>query len=225
MTYTYLNRPYFNVASALHDAMEEQDIQYAIVGGSGVQATIVDAVAMHGLNTIKEHKLELQNLLRPTKDIDIGTLGGSNEKMFSAGREIAEACGAGYNPMLDSRALKFEFAGQEPVYVQYEMSKEDFKGLPEIYDSVVNEAKTLSLCYNGKRAIDLKVAKPEHLIASKLTRGADKDKIDISHLLTVCKNSNIPIQLEDIRAILKGSNKGDLFKNLERICLDLGISK
>lgn len=224
MTYTYLQRPYFNVASALHDALEEQGILYAIVGGSGVQASIVDAVARHGLDTIKQHKAELQNLLRPTKDIDIGTLNGSNEKMFSVGKEIAEACGAGYNPMLDSRALKFEFDGQEPVYVQYELAKDDFKGLPEIYESVVKDAKTLKLCYNGKHAVGLKVAKPEYLIASKLTRGADKDKIDISHLLTVCKNSGIPIQLEDIRAILKGSNKGELFKNLERICLDLGIA-
>ena len=221
--YTLLNREYFDIAGKLHEALKEQDIKYAVVGGAGIQARIVDAVAKQGLESIKDCKHILQTPLRATKDIDIATLGGDRGKMFSAGQKISGSR-IGYSPMLDARALKFEPVGKVPITVQYELNKDDFQGLPEMYDSVINEAEKLNLRYNGKRGIELMVAKPKHLIASKLTRWDSKDIVDTSNLLKIYHDCGKPIDIEDIRTILKGSNKGDLFKNLERICLDLGIS-
>lgn len=223
--YTLLNREYFNIAGALHEALKEQDVKYAVVGGGGIQARIVDAVAKQGLKSIKDCKHILQTPLRSTTDIDIATSGGDGVKMFSAGQKISGSCGVGYNQMRDARALKFEPVGKAPIYVQYELDKDNFQGLPEMYNSVIEEAEKLNLRYNGKHGIELMVAQPKHLIASKLTRWAPKDIVDTSNLLKIYHDCGKQIDIEDIRAILKGSNKGNLFERLERICLDLGISK
>jgi len=224
--YTFLDNGFYDVAGTMHEALTEQGVKYALVGGAGVQAHLATRLTQNGEKSLKDCKHVLGVLLRPTCDFDIATLDGNVEKMFRVGQTIQSALGLGFDPKIQ-RTLKFEprYAGQEPIFVQYQLSAEDFQGLPGMYDTVVESAEEVTLRLSGRNGITLRVAKPEYIVASKLTRGSHKDNMDIAHLLTVLKQTHGNFGFEDVRAILKGHNKEQLFSNLENICVDLGIAR
>jgi len=218
--YTFLDREFYDAAGILHFTLKEQDVRYALVGGAGVQARIASALTADGTKPLKDVK-GLPLLLRPTSDLDIATLNADQVKMLRAGQSINDRLKFGFDAR--ERHLKFGVRGNKgPLFVKYELGPEDFKGLPSSYNSIVESAEPVTLRYH-KTPIEINVARPEHLVASKLTRGDHKDTIDIANLLKVLHSTEKKFDAQEVRAILKDNDKGECFRNLEKICLDLGL--
>ena len=68
----------------------------------------------------------------------------------------------------------------------------------------------IELPYKNK-ILTIKIARPEYLIVSKLTRAKPKDQVDIMLLLKTMQADNYSFDSEEVRSILKSVNKLDKY--------------
>jgi len=90
------------------------------------------------------------------------------------------------------------------------------KGISSYYYDIINSVVTVELPYRNKK-LSIKIARPEYLIASKLTRIKPKDQVDIVVLLKAMESENYMFDSEEVRSILKSIGKDenyDILKDL-----------
>jgi len=98
--------------------------------------------------------------------------------------------------------------GQRRLNLNYQTEDSDLKGISPYYNDIIQTAMTINLLHKNEE-IGIKIAKPEYLIASKLTRIKPKDQIDIVMLLNAMEKDGYPFDSEDVRAILKSVQEQD----------------
>ena len=81
---------------------------------------------------------------------------------------------------------------------------------------MIHTAVTVTLPHQH-RLLSLKLAKPEYLIASKLTRVKPKDQIDMMLLLKAMESAQYPFDAEEVRSILKSVDKGEQYDILAEL--------
>lgn len=220
MNYTLRNRGYYDVLKIIAEELESQGIEYALVGGAGVQARIADFFCKKQKTGISDaHGLE--ELLRETKDFDI-TSNASEADFIRYFNEIQAL-----NPNVSvyherARSKKIKFRGKEEVsvFLNYQTGVQDFIGLDEyFYAQCIETAEPIKLKYNGG-GFFVKVATPECLVSSKLTRNDPKDIWDIGALMKsmkLCKPSSGKLRQGKIEMYLKRAKKEEIIGRLNEI--------
>lgn len=220
--YTLRNGDYFDLLGRVTEGLNEEGIEYALVGGTGVQARICDIIGRARRLPIRSTE-ELDLLLRPTSDYDITTK--SDEAKFVRFFNTLQAKNTPHilvEPK-GKRTARIIFNGTKKIAVtaNYQTGPQDFMGLDdEFYEEVIQTADTLDLAYNSHR-INVRVAQPEALVASKLTRSTVKDVVDIVSLLrainTYGGESLDTFDEEKVRNTLERAGKGEMFGEFEKI--------
>lgn len=207
--YTIKDEIFTDTLELIHKYFNE--IPYAIVGGGAIQiyasfAAMKDA----NLNSVKDLN-GLSLFLRKTGDIDLSFDYDSAELIKKLNIIIEQTAGI-YTFHSFSKRFVIQ-AGTRRLNLNYQNNPDDLKGISTYYSDIIHTAITIEFPYKNKK-IYLKIARPEYLIASKLTRNKPKDQADIVLLLKSVEMDNYPFDSEEIRSILKSVNKGDQYNIL-----------
>jgi len=182
------------------------DIPYAIVGGGAVQIYVAYAAIKNGqFGSIKEIN-GLPFILRKTGDIDISFYYDFTEIVKKFNLIIANAAGS-YR--FHSFTKRFVIQHKNKQFnLNYQTEPDDLKEIPTYYEDIIHTAISLELPYKDE-ILKLKIAKPEYLVVSKLTRSRPKDQVDISLILKSAEMDDYSFDSEEVRSILKSVGKGE----------------
>lgn len=185
------------------------DIPYAIVGGGAVQIYVTSVAFKDGqfnsINTVNG----LQFILRKTGDINLSFLYDPGELVKKFNQIISDAAFGSYT--CHSFAKRFVIQHKTRRFnLNYQTEPDDLKGIPAYYEDIIRTAISVELPYKTD-ILRLKIAKPEYLVVSKLTRGIPKDQVDISLILKAVEIDSYPFDAEEVRSILKSVNKADRY--------------
>lgn len=184
------------------------EMPYAIVGGGAIQiyasfAAMKDA----NLDSVKDLN-GLSLFLRKTGDIDLSFDYDATELIKKLNLIIEQTAGIYTFHSFSKRFVIQE--GTRRLNLNYQNHPDDLKGISTYYNDIIHTAITIEFPYKNK-IIYLKIARPEYLIVSKLTRNKPKDQSDIVLLLKSVEMDNYPFDSEEIRSILKSVNKIDKY--------------
>jgi hypothetical protein len=220
--YKLTNEEYFWALKSVSAELNKNSINYVLVGGLATQLQIAKMLGQ-GKN-LKDS--DLASLLRSTDDFDIA-LEGTNEKeimdsIIDKYKDLSEdtddaiyemdveRAGA-KRPIISVDSTNVDF--KQRIMMNFSYDEKDLKKLdPKVYKQVLDSAEEIDLDYDQNLHLSVRVARPEYLIAAKLTRYNDRDKYDIKMLLKAAKVSGNPIDLEDIRTILLESDQKDMYE-------------
>ncbi|MDM8526308.1 hypothetical protein QUF80_23260 [Desulfococcaceae bacterium HSG8] len=190
------------------------EIPYAIVGGGAVQVYVTYAAIKSGnFGSVREIN-GLSFILRKTGDIDISFQYDPTELVKKFNLIIAETKG-----FYKFHSFSKRFVIQHKTHrfnLNYQTEPGDLKGIPSYYEDIITTAMSLELPYKTDM-LQLKIARPEYLVVSKLTRGKPKDQIDISLILKSAEADKYPFDSEEVRSILKSVNKADRYDILAEL--------
>lgn len=188
-----------------------QDVPYAIVGGGAVQV-YVTSVAMKtaSLRSVKDVN-GLSFVLRRTGDIDLSFDYDLTELIKKFNLIIADTAGV-YHFHSFVKRFVIQTGGMQ-FNLNYQVEPADLKGIPTYYHEIINTAISIELP-DKNATLRLKIAKPEYLIVSKLTRTKPKDQVDIAVLLKAMEMDGYPFDSEEVRSILKSIHKEEQYEIL-----------
>ena len=219
--YTLRDWGYFKLLQMVAEGLESEDLKYALVGGGATQARIVDLFYRNdGLAVPNIPGVEF--LLRKTKDLDITSHSDYADFVSLFNHLQAESSQRlSVNPKGNKRAV-LTYNGRkssEPVVVSinYQTGAQDFSGLDNrFYNECIETAEDLEIVYNNEVA-RVRVATPESIVTSKLTRNSPKDIVDISNLLKVIKRYSGTFDDALVREHLRRVGKENCFEMLDQI--------
>ncbi len=224
--YTLQDWGYFKLLQLLAEGLDFNEIDYALVGGGAVQARIIDAFSKY--ENVKAPDVS-ELLLRKTKDFDITTQSDEGDLVYLLNFLQLE------NEPLSIRSKQprrvnlsyFGRRGFSPISVtlNYQTGPQDFSGLGEqFYNECIRTAEDLYLFYNNED-LRVRVATPECIVASKLTRASPKDIVDISGLLKILaryeKNGAKPFNYGLVKIYLTEAEKGYCYQTLDAIVTEV----
>jgi len=230
-------------ADNLNKQMNEKKISYVLVGGTAVQAHVLKRLcAKTGKNLeqlIADPNIRIQDFVRATDDIDLALDSSINrekgETVFA--KEIMgvfdKLKGEYFSPS-DEHILEYQLVRRgikRPVfqiYVDGETNDEQLIALnvgryksdlnnldSKYYDKFVKKGQEISIPFSNNFNIDLRVIKPEHLIASKISKFRAKDTMDL-HTLADCMAVNKEkINLKEVKEILLPDYEDNYHRFLE----------
>ncbi|MCP4397840.1 MAG: hypothetical protein GY801_11145 [bacterium] len=200
--YTIQDDLFMDALKIVHDHFD--DVPYAIVGGGAVQVYVVSiAIKQAQLRSVKDIN-GLSFILRRTGDIDL-SFHCDVTKLINKFNGIIERTTGSYR--FHSFAKRFVIqAGKHRFNLNYQTEPVDLKGIPSYYYDIIETAIDVELPHNNI-IFSLKIAKPEYLIVSKLTRVKPKDHVDIILLLNAMESVGYPFDSEEVRSILKSIGK------------------
>ncbi|MBI2662300.1 hypothetical protein HYX11_02475 [Candidatus Woesearchaeota archaeon] len=209
---------YFHTLTALEEVLSSKKIPYAVVGGGAYQVKMTSLLSDGGIIDIKDvHGLDV--ILRPTGDIDLTTK-SDHSTMLSVFNEMAARYPALNINNTAGKLVRIKHPGKGQVLINYQTCSDDLRGLTLFYDEIIDTSEEHALRKGNKR-VYVKIPRPEFLIASKLIRSAEKDKIDIFNLLNLFFNKGTSVNFEEVRGILKAIGKEDKFEYIQQINYDL----
>lgn len=224
--YTLRDYEYFKLLQLIAEELEDEEIDYALVGGGAVQSRIADIFNRRdGLTAPNLSEF----LLRKTKDFDITSRSSESDfiiflnvlqaknKRLSVGNKQPRRVNLIYQGRRSQRAVS--------INLNYQLGSQDFSGLNEsFYNQCIDTAEALYLNYNHEEVL-VRVATPECIVASKLTRSSAKDIVDISMLLNVLasdKGSEMKyFDYSLVKRYLRGAGKGHCYENLVAIVTEV----
>ena len=218
--YTLVSEPYARVLQRLGEIFESRQVPYVIVGGAGIQIAVAGIITENGQIPIAKRKRELEILLRKTDDVDIAT----DSTRLDIGNALLQMQES--NP-----GVLIEFTNTDPphlclnggkdpemmyrIRLNIQISSQDFAGLTPYYHDILESAQAIPLRYHdGGEVFEVNIPSYEFLIASKLTRGKEKDIIDIHNLI---KSARGNVNKERIREVLMRCGKPAGVSTLDNI--------
>lgn len=206
--YTILDDFYFDVVKAISDELYTNGVPYIVVGGTAYQMKLAELVLNGKDLDSNEHVLGA--FLRKTGDIDLSTH-GSLIQIVQLFNVMAATTPSFAIQNLPNKSLRIE-RNSESIQVSYQTESADLCGLHDFYGDIIDTADDVTL---RKRNMVIRARIPhlDYLLASKLIRMKEKDKVDISNLLNAYKNKgeDITSELESTRRILKSLGKENNF--------------
>jgi len=190
------------------------DIPYAIVGGGAVQIYVSSvAIQTANLGSVKEIN-GLSFILRKTGDIDLSFNYEPADLIKKFNLIISHAsCFYTFHSFTKRFVLQH---GDQRFNLNYQTEPDDLKGIPAYYHDIIDTAISLELPYKSS-ILQLKIARPEYLVISKLTRARPKDQIDIALILKAAEMSEYPFDSEEVRSVLKSVNAEDKYNILAEL--------
>ncbi|MEK6940028.1 MAG: hypothetical protein AABX31_04840 [Nanoarchaeota archaeon] len=223
--YTLSDWGYFKLLQLVAESLEFQEIDYALVGGGAVQARVIEAFNKYEKITAPDVP---ELLLRKTKDFDITTHSSEGDLVHFLNLLQLENQPLSVRPK-QPRRVNLLYSGRSfapvSVVLNYQIGPQDFSGLGEqFYEECLDTAEDIYLHYNNEEA-RVRVATPECIVASKLTRSSPKDIVDISGLLRVLARYEVkgakPFNYGLVKQYLEEAGKGHCFQNLDEIMTEV----
>jgi len=214
--YTILDDSFYETLSSFAEELDRNKIQYALVGGAAVQSKIASVLSKNGKMSLNDIG-GLDFLVRKTGDLDIALDNISDERLV----ELFNSYNA-LNPPnkhlhpVTNKSLRT----RKDININLETCPEDFKGLPKSYSDIVYTSEPIVL-RKGNNYAHISIAKPEYLVASKLTRLAEKDRIDIYNLIKTMHGNKEKFGFEEVKNILKANAKEDRIDFLKEIHFEI----
>lgn len=207
--YSLEDREYCFLVQRIGDIFRKLKVNYAVVGGTAAQLRTVGMICGQEGKPLEdliltEEVSERQNLRR-TNDVDLIT--GNYEDPL----ELVEALEGEESTDNDVFEVKLERKGMKrPIYVVSSLngnarvslnvshSEGDMERLkPENYNVFLEQARDVEFDYEELHPI-IRVLKPEHIIAAKLTRNSAKDQFDILTLADLSLKYGVHLDVGDI---------------------------
>lgn len=208
--FTIRNENFFRALQVLSQELYEQGIPYAVVGGTAVQVRLANLVSKNGEENFNRCP-SMDILLRKTGDIDLATDSTLEDMVTFFNMLQAQTPDVSVRSSVEYHAGMC--VGGESVAVNYQVSPEQFKGLTTHYKEIINTAVPRTI-RRGRNQATVYVPSDNYLLASKIIRGKEKDKIDAVNLIKAIKSAGKEPPLEQARSILKSvgrENKFDKF--------------
>ncbi len=204
--YTIQDEIFLDALELIHANFDK--IPYAIVGGGAVQVYSASVtIKTTGLASVGEIN-GLSLILRKTGVIDLSFNQDSAQlsKHFNLIMERSTGVYTFHNFIkrfvIQQERLRFN--------LNYQTKPDDLKGIASYYYNIINTAIPIELPYKNK-TLSLKIARPEYLIISKLTRAKPKDQLDIMLLLKTMQADHYPFDSEEVRSVLKAVNQSEKY--------------
>ncbi len=231
----------------LHKQTKNRKISYVLVGGTAVQAHVLNRLCNKtGKNLeqiISDPNIRVQDFIRSTDDIDIAldsSIAGKKGEMNFAEDVMGllkDLTGEDFSPS-EEHILEYRLARtgiKRPVFQIYVdgetddeqriamnigRNKSDLKNLDsKYYDKFVKEGQEIVIPYNSQFNINTRVIKPEHLLASKISKFRAKDTMDLHMLADCMTQSKEKIDLVETRSILSPDYSDNYNRFLELVKL------
>ncbi len=207
--YTIKDEIFMDALEIIHKNFNE--IPYAIVGGGAVQVYAASVAIKNAcLKSVKDIN-GLSFILKKTGYIDL-----------SFHYDVAELTKK-FNFIIEQDVGIYTFHNFTKRFViqedmrrfnlNYQTDPEDLKGISSYYHDIIHTAITVDLPYKNKK-LYIKIARPEYLVISKLTRIRPKDQVDIVLLLKTTELDNYPFDTEEVRSVLKSVGQEDKYNIL-----------
>ncbi|MCP4351392.1 MAG: hypothetical protein GY795_38490 [Desulfobacterales bacterium] len=210
--YTIKDEIFLDALEIIHNNFNE--IPYAIVGGGAVQVYAASvSIKNAGLKSVKDIN-GLSLILRRTGDIDL-SFNYDVAKLTEKLNFIIEKCSGVYT--FHNFAKRFVIQDKNRRFnLNYQTEPEDMKGIPSYYHDIIHTSIAVDLPYKNKN-LHIRIARPEYLVISKLTRIKPKDQVDILLLLKASEMDNYPFDTEEVRSVLKSVNQEDNYSILAEL--------
>ncbi len=209
--------------------MDESQIPYILVGGAAIQAHIIKRGCTKTGKTVEQivadPNIRVQDFIRATDDVDVAldpSIGEMGFSYFSRKmREVLEKLESEHISPSEEHIFRYHLMRKgvkRPVFQIYvdeetndeqiismnvSKDKSDLYNLdPSYYEKFVKEGQDISIPYSSTFSLDLRVIKPEHLLATKISRFRAKDAMDIHVLADCMKENGEKIDLQEIEQIL-----------------------
>lgn len=218
--YTIKDTLFQEILESFSEELEREGIQYALVGGAATQARIANLLTKNGVMAINDAP-GLEYLIRKTGDFDVAMdISEHNLVAFFNNYSAINAGRFSINQITnDNKSLRIA-KGSRYMNLNLEACPEDFKGLPNSYYDIINTSEPVGL-RRGNSNIIVNVAKPEYIVASKLTRLEEKDKLDVYNLINCMYQNKKKFNFEEVKNVLKENNKEKYLDYLKEVHFEI----
>jgi len=223
--YKITDEEYFWALGEVCDNFDENGIDNVLVGGVATQLYVASLICGENTNL---NESGVEKILRSTDDYDICTSNGNHGQtravLNSLSYEVEtedniyqislERDGA-KKPILNVDSATAPEGGHR-IMLNISYDGSDHRVLaPCHYEDTVATGRKVELAMNDNLKISVNIARPEYIIASKLTRFNDRDKYDIELILDTAERCGESIDFDLIKKILGRENE-ELFSNLDQ---------
>ena len=233
--YSLENEEFVFLINKLKEQFEKRKIQHTFVGGTAVQAHILDRLTKKYdsdiVSLISKDNVRLQDYIRSTDDIDLA-LDFEVQSPIDAAKQVKDICKAVEGEHLsDTGNYIFEFSlertgAKRPIFgvaidgeraeaiaLNISHNSKDLKTLDHgFYKMFLDQGKELVIPHYQDCNLQIRVPKLEHVLATKISNFRAKDSMDLQNLVSISKDIGEKIDMEEIHSILGPEN----IKNYER---------
>ncbi len=230
------------------EALNKIGVPYTFVGGSAVQAHTLKRLCekyQTDISTLLQNKdIRFQDYIRSTDDIDLALLfpdnGQDNSFARSVSQRLCDSLEGVYLSANEESLFEYKLVRKgisRPVFsigvddksgenLALNISKQSrhLRGLGlKFYDSFIEQGQELQIPYSKGNDIKIRVYRPEHVLATKISQFRAKDSMDLSNLVKVMQESGEEIDKEELRKVLLPVYVNNLgrFSSLTGIDIDL----
>jgi hypothetical protein len=215
----------------LHKQMEKEEIPYILVGGTAIQAHVLQRLSNKTGKNLSDltlnPEIRLQDYIRSTDDLDLAISSsvlkkygevGFNERInrVLSGLQVNETVSPSEEFLLNYKLIRkgikrprfqiyVDGEGNDEMQIAMNIgrSKKDLQNLnSDNYDLFVEKGQILQVPFNPNFTINTRVIKPEHLIANKVARFRAKDTMDIHSLADIMRDCGEKLDLTEIKKLL-----------------------
>jgi len=191
--YNLTDKEYLEAVKRLSQICEENNIDYAIIGGAAVQIILSQYI---------ESRTTLQQQLRRTGDIDIAVDCSLEEMVLALNKAATEGD-------IKNQGNNVIYIGN--IGINYSTPGE-LKGFQDLHRQVIDDSKMVYIKLNN-REVKTIVVNPEQLIAAKLSGSfKEKDQDDIQNLYFIMKRAGENIKEQRLKFWLEKLNKTELYQ-------------
>ena len=232
----------------INKQMKNRKISYVLVGGTAVQAHVLHRLCSKtGKNLeqiISDPNIRVQDFIRATDDVDIaldssivrkkgdtyfareimGVFNGLKGEYFSPSEEHIfeyQLSRKGIKRPIFQIYVDGETDNEQVISMNVGRHEKDLYNLDsKYYNKFVAEGQNILIPYSDSFNLNLRVLKPEHLLASKISKFRAKDTMDI-HILADCmEERKEKINLSEIKELLFPNYEDNYFRFLELVKLE-----
>ena len=225
--YTLGNEEFAFLANRIGEKLKDTGIPYNFVGGTAVQAHILHRLTQKyhtNVKSLAENKhIRLQDYIRPTDDIDLALLFPDNAQnpalVSSVLRKFYDGLDGVFLSHDEKHLFEYQFARRgerrpvlkvtvddhnpEDIALNISQQSRHLRSFGiRFYEEFISQGKNLVIPYTPSYELKLKVCKPEHILATKISQFRAKDTMDIHNLVTVMQDAGEIIDTEELRKIL-----------------------
>lgn len=244
------NEEFAFLVNRIGEKLKDTGIPYNFVGGTAVQAHILHRLTQKYHTDVKslvENKhIRFQDYVRATDDIDFALLFPDNAQnpafVSNILRKFYDGLDGVYLSHDEKHLFEYQFARRGERRPVLEVTIDDHRAEDialnisqqsrhlrsfgiRFYDEFIMQGKNLVIPYTPGYDLNLRVCKPEHILATKISQFRAKDTMDIQNLVNVMQDVGETIDTEELRKILLPVHYDNLvrFNSLTRMDVDLSM--
>lgn len=225
--YSLADEEFAFLVDRVGEELRKREIPHIFVGGTAIQAHLLDRfVEKYGLDIASlasGEQLRLQDYLRCTDDVDLAlqfARDATDEKEVA--RRITDLCSAVGGEILSKTENNiFEYGierkgikrpifsvsvdgeRKERIALNISRKSSDLRNLESrFYNEFIENGQELTVPYAPGFNLRVRVPKPEHVLATKISHFRAKDTMDMQNLVALMRATGEEVDLEEIKRIL-----------------------